>query len=68
MKPYKKIFLLSVLCTIALFAMDKGPWVFTLRSVLGYIIVGSVYVGSIFFVAMALYYIVEFVRKKYRRS
>jgi|GEM_PF-3545388 len=68
MQAYKKIFFLSVLITVVLFSFDEGPWLFTIPSIIGYIIVGSIYTAAIFLISMTLYFVVKFVQKKYRHS
>lgn len=68
MQAYKKIFLLSVLITVVLFSLDKGPWLFTIPSIIGYIVTGSIYTAAIFLISMTLYFAMKFVQKKYRHS
>jgi hypothetical protein len=68
MQAYKMIFLLSVVITVVLFSLDKGPWVFTIPSIIGYIIICSIYTGAIFLTSLALYFAAKFVRKKNRHS
>lgn len=47
-KHVSLILLAAVLLTTILFSLDKGPFLFTLPSIIGYFVVGSLYTAGIF--------------------
>lgn len=62
-KPYKIIFLVSTILTIFIFSLDRGPWMFTLPSIIGYIVVGSLYIAGITITLSAIYFILNLLTK-----
>jgi hypothetical protein len=65
--PYSKIFLISAILTVILFVLGEKGFTLTPLSVLGYIVVGSLYTAGIFVVASSLYWITTTVRKMMAR-
>jgi hypothetical protein len=65
--PYSKIFLISAILTVLLFVLGEKGFTLTPLSILGYVLVGSLYALGIFLIASGLYWITTMVRKMIAR-
>jgi hypothetical protein len=64
---YYYFMLVAVVSTLVLFALDSDPFIFTLPSMLGYLIVGFLYTMCIYLALSVPYYFIRLVAKMVRK-
>lgn len=65
--PYNYFILVAVASTIVLFALDSDPFIFTLPSMIGYVLVGLMYTICIYLAISVPYYFIGLLVRMVRK-